>query len=253
MVVVGTVTGPAAAPARAEAQAPNQAQAQAQAPDRAQAQKYRYWSFWTGKSGDSGGGKGAGSWAYAAEGPGTLRPADGTVEGFRFAVSADSASDGRPRATADFDAICHDTPATDGTKRLGVVIDFGTAADAPGGETPPKARTACAQVPEDASAGEALAQVARPLRYGSNALLCGIAGYPKAGCADEVSGTGGASSSSDASPRSGKPTAEARGDGGSDDRADGADGGPSAGVFGGIAAVVVLGAAAVWQARRRRG
>ncbi|MEV0372003.1 SCO2322 family protein [Streptomyces sp. NPDC050636] len=222
----GTVTGLTAAPA--------------------QAQEYRYWSFWDGK-GDKGDGNG--SWAYASEGPGTMRPADGAVEGFRFTVSADSAAAGKPRAAADFDAICHDTPAKDGTKRIGVVVDFGTAADAPDGETPPKTRTECAQVPEDASAGDALAKVAQRLRYDSNALLCGIAGYPKAGCADEVSGPGGSASSSssssspaDGSSRSGKPAAD-----------DGGDGGPSAGLFGGIAAVVVLGAAAVWQARRRRG
>ncbi|WP_418361446.1 SCO2322 family protein [Streptomyces gilvosporeus] len=194
----------------------------------AQAQEYRYWSFWDGKGG---------SWAYASEGPATVRPADGSVQGFRFTVSADSAAAGKPRAAADFEALCHDTPARHGSKRIGVVIDFGTAADAPGGERPPAARGECARVPEDASAGEALAAVVRPLRYDPNALLCAIGGYPKSGCAEQVSGSGGAK----------KPSAAA-----SSKAADG-DGGPSAGLLGGLAAVVVLGAAAVWQARRRRG
>ncbi|TJZ55543.1 hypothetical protein FCH28_09345 [Streptomyces piniterrae] len=236
LLLTGAVTGLAAAPA--------------------QAQEYRYWSFWQG-----GGGNGS-SWAYASEGPGTLRPSDGAVEGFRFTVSADSAAAGKPRAAADFDAICRGTPAKGGTKRIGVVIDFGTAADAPRGETPPKTRTACARVPEDASAAEALAGVTRSLRYDSNSLLCGIAGYPKAGCADEVSGGGGSSSSagasSDASSGASPGAAsDAPSDGDADSGADGADGGggggPSAGLFGGIAAVAVLGAAAVWQAHRRRG
>ncbi|AJT67378.3 hypothetical protein T261_5762 [Streptomyces lydicus] len=203
----------------------------------AQAQEYRYWSFWDSKGG---------SWSYASEGPATARPADGSVQGFRFTVSADSAAAGKPRAAADFDALCQGTPARDGSKRIGVVIDFGTAADAPDGETPPKARTECAQVPEDASAGDALAAVARRLRYDSNALLCAIADYPKSGCAEQVSGSGGSGGAKKA-PSS--PSAKAA-DG---DRDGDKDGGPSAGLLGGIAAVVVLGAAAVWQARRRRG
>ncbi|REK90614.1 hypothetical protein DY245_09275 [Streptomyces inhibens] len=250
LLLAGTVTGLAAGPA--------------------QAQEYRYWSFWDGTGGtaDNGGtgGKG-GSWAYATEGPATMRPADGAVEGFRFTVSADSAAAGKPRAAADFEAICRDTPAKDGRKRIGIVIDFGTAADAPGDERPPTARTECAQVAEDASAGEALAAVARPLRYDSNALLCAIAGYPKAGCAEQVSGSKeagsteagskGTGSSASASSSSGAAADGHGGDAaGSGDNGSGGDndsGGPSAGLLGGIAAVVALGAAAVWQARRRRG
>ncbi|MFI5521361.1 SCO2322 family protein [Streptomyces platensis] len=227
VLLAGAVTGLAAGPA--------------------QAQEYRYWSFWDGK-GDS--------WAYATEGPATQRPADGAVEGFRFTVGADSAGAGKPRPAADFDAICRDTPAKDGRKRIGLVLDFGTAADAPGGERPPKARTECAQVPEDASAGEALAAVARPLRYDANALLCAIAGYPKAGCAEAVNGPKGGTkdkakgSASSAAPSAG--AAEGRADG-NDGGGGSGEGGPSAGLLGGAAAVVALGAAAVWQARRRRG
>ena len=220
MLLACTVTGLAASPA--------------------QAQEYRYWSFWDSKDG---------SWAYASAGPSSVRPADGAVEGFRFAVSADSAAAGKPRTPADFDAICHGTPAKGGTKRIGVVVDFGTAADAPDGETPPKPRAECARVPEDATAGDALAAVAEPLRYDPDALLCAIAGYPKSGCAEQVGGSDGSRTpgpSAKASPGAGSSAA---GDGGSG----GADGGPSAGLLGGIAAVVVLGAAAVWQARRRRG
>ncbi|MFJ6605740.1 SCO2322 family protein [Streptomyces lydicus] len=206
----------------------------------AQAQEYRYWAFWDGAD--------RGSWTYATQGPATVRPADGAVEGFRFTVSADSAAAGRPRAAADFDPLCRATPAKDGRKRIGIVIDFGTAADAPGGARPPVARTACAQVPEDASAGEALAAVARPLRYDSNALLCAIAGYPTSGCADQVSGADGAKG-----PGAPKGADGSTASGGSKGAGDGGDGGPSAGLLGGVAAVVVLGGAAVWQARRRRG
>ncbi|MEU2793194.1 SCO2322 family protein [Streptomyces sp. NPDC007100] len=226
LVLAGTVTGLGAAPA--------------------QAQEYRYWSFWDGPAAGASPAKGGG-WSYATEGPATSRPRDGAVAGFRFTVSADSAAAGKPRRAADFAAICGKTPAEDGSKRVGLVLDFGTKAEAPGGETPPAVRTECARLPEDGTVGDALAAVAGPLRYDANALLCAIAGYPKSGCADKA-GPGSA-------PGSGTPDPGASGDASATgEGADGDDsGGPSAGLIGGIAAVVVLGAAAGWQARRRRG
>ncbi|MGW1077573.1 SCO2322 family protein [Streptomyces sp. NPDC002537] len=193
----------------------------------AHAAGYRYWSFWEGKGG---------SWAYATQGPSTARPGDGDAIGFRFAVSEDSKNAAKPAAAPDFGAVCGRTPAKDGSKRVAVVLDFGSAAEAPSGETPPASRTACAQVGEDASAGEALAAVAKPLRYNSSALLCAIAGYPKTGCGEQVSGNGKESAAPSA-------TGTTKSDDG---------GGPSAGLLAGVAAVVVLGAAGVWQARRRK-
>ncbi|MCX4551388.1 SCO2322 family protein [Streptomyces sp. NBC_01387] len=192
----------------------------------AQAAGYRYWSFWD-RTGSS--------WTYATQGPSTARPSDGDVQGFRFAVSEDSQDASKPRGPARFDTICGKTPAEDGAKRVALVIDFGTAADAPGGEKPPVVRTACARVGTDATSAEALAAVAKPLRYNSEALLCSIAGYPRTGCGEQIS-------TAHQDPQK-KPSADG---GGSD------SGGPSAGLVGGLAAVVVLGAAGVWQARRRR-
>ncbi|MFJ3902285.1 SCO2322 family protein [Streptomyces sp. NPDC090025] len=210
------------------------------APAQAAGTGYRYWSFWEDKGG---------SWGYATQGPATARPADGDALGFRFAVSRDAADATKPTAAPDFAKTCAATAAKDGTKRVALVIDFGTTADAPPGETPPSpaVRSACARVREDATAAEALAEVAKPLRYDSNALLCGISGYPKAGCGEAValpdpgsstaapsavpSATGSAAASADAHPGSG---------------------GPSVGLLAGGAAVVVLGAAGIWQARRRR-
>ncbi|MFJ5223674.1 SCO2322 family protein [Streptomyces sp. NPDC088400] len=207
----------------------------------AQAAGYRYWSFWDGRDGQ---------WAYASEGPATARPADGAVSGFRFSVSADSGDAARPRRTPVFGAVCANTPAQDGRKRIAVVIDSGTAADAPSREQPPALRAECARVGEDATAAEALAAVAKPLRYNGQALLCAISGYPASGCGEQV---GEGERESD-----GKPTPQATptltptptpttADGGS------GSGGPSVSVFAGIAAVVALGAAGLWQARRRRG
>ncbi len=204
----------------------------------AQAAGYRYWSFWEGS--------GTG-WAYATQGPSLVRPDDGSVQGFRFAVSADSQDAAKPRRSPDFAKICADTPAKGGTKRVALVIDPGTAADAPQGETPPPSRTACARVPEDASSAEALASVAKPLRYGSDALLCAISGYPVAGCGEQVSGTTGTESGRATASAPTSASASAPGSGGS------GGGGPSAGVLVGVGAVLLLGIAAVAQARRRRG
>lgn len=197
----------------------------------AEAAGYRYWSFWEGD------GK---NWEYATQGPSLLRPDDGTVQGFRFAVSEDSGDADRPRRAPDFGAICAGTPAKDGSKRVALVIDAGTAADAPDGEKPPAPRTRCAQVAPDATSAEALAAVAKPLRYDSSAMLCAISGYPKSGCGEQVSGDGSAKPSA---PAASKPAADEGGSGG---------GGPSVGLLVGVGAVLLLGIAAVVQARRRR-
>ncbi|MFI1247878.1 SCO2322 family protein [Streptomyces anulatus] len=200
----------------------------------AEAAGYRYWSFWDGN------GK---NWEYATQGPSLLRPDDGAVQGFRFAVSEDSGDAAQPRRAPDFGAICADTPAKDGQKRVALVIDPGTAADAPDREKPPAPRTACARVAPDASSAEALASVAKPLRYDSSAMLCAISGYPKSGCGEQVSGEDG----------SAKPTPSTTApDRTADEADDGSGGGPSVGLLVGIGAVLLLGVAAVVQARRRR-
>ncbi len=203
----------------------------------AHAAAYRYWSFWD---------RDGSAWTYATQGPSTARPSDGDVQGFRFAVSRDSADAAQPRGAADFAAICGETAARGGEKRVALVVDFGTAADAPAGETPPAARTACARVPDDASTAEALASVAKPLRYDTNAMLCAIAGYPGKGCGEAVGSDTGADASAGGDARTGDPSSPPA-------VATAEEDGPSVGLFAGVGVVVVLGAAAVWQARRRRG
>ncbi|MFH8724505.1 SCO2322 family protein [Streptomyces termitum] len=199
----------------------------------AQAAGYRYWSFWE---------SGAGTWTYATQGPATARPADGDTVGFRFALSEDSANAAKPTVAPDFAALCAGVPEKPGVKRIAVVVDFGTAKDAPAGETPPKTAptTGCAVVTGNGTAADALAAVAEPLRYDSSAMLCGIAGYPARGCGEAVAGTApttGADSATEAAP-----PAAAKDDGG---------GGPSLGLLVGGGAVLLLGAAAVWKSRRR--
>ncbi|MGW5635547.1 SCO2322 family protein [Streptomyces sp. NPDC003832] len=185
----------------------------------AQAATYRYWSFWD---------RDGSSWTYATQGPSMAVPSDGDVQGFRFTLSEDSSKAAQPRGAADFDVICARTPARDGEKRVALVIDFGTKADSPSGETPPRPRTLCARLAEDATTAEALAQVAKPLRYDSNALLCAIDGYPAQGCGEQIAKS---------------PDDKGRGED---------DGDPALGLWAGVAGVAALGAAALWQARRRR-
>ncbi|GAA0904672.1 SCO2322 family protein [Streptomyces thermoalcalitolerans] len=199
----------------------------------AQAVGYRYWSFWE-RDGDR--------WTYATEGPSTARPSDGEVQGFRFAVSEDSQDATKPRGTADFAAICARTPSQKGSKRVALVLDFGTREDAPAGETPPAPRTVCARVPADATTAEALAAVAGPLRYNTNALLCAISGYPKKGCGEQVTAEKDSAGNTENAAKGKSRTAEEE---------SGSGPGPSVGLLAGGAAVLALGAAAVWQARRR--
>ncbi|MET7850485.1 SCO2322 family protein [Streptomyces avermitilis] len=197
---------------------------------RAGATGYRYWSFWD---------RVGGNWTYATQGPSTARPADGDVQGFRFSVSDDSQDSAKPRGTASFAVICARTPAREGKKRVALVLDFGKRADAPRGEAPAAPRTACARIPGDATTADALAAVARPLRYDTNALLCAIAGYPRTGCGEQVT------TPKEPTATSGEPTTT------SDKNT--SRPGPSVGLLAGVAAVALLGGAAFWQARRRRG
>jgi hypothetical protein len=212
----------------------------------AQAVGYRYWSFWE---------RHGNGWTYATQGPSTARPADGDVQGFRFAVSEDSQDATKPRSAADFASICAKTPARGGEKRVALVVDFGTTADAPSGETPPAPRTACARVSEDATTADALAAVAKPLRYDTNALLCAIAGYPEKGCGEQVRAQQG---QTDQGKTDQGKTQQGQAEQGQTEPARSPaprkpHQGPSVGVLAGVAAVAALGAAAIWQARRRRG
>ena len=49
----------------------------------AKAAAYRYWTYWQAP---------AGAWVFATAGPATTVPTDGTVEGWRFAVTSAAGS-----------------------------------------------------------------------------------------------------------------------------------------------------------------
>lgn len=148
------------------------------APGAAHAAGFQFWGFYQLSADEE--------WGFASEGAGTTVPEDGAVEGFRFAVS--SGEDVRvPRAVLTFEDICADTPAVDGMKRVGLVVDPGRDADAPEGETPFTPGAQCAVVEPDTTSQEILAQAAGEIRTDASGLICGIGGYPAAaGCGDEI-------------------------------------------------------------------
>ncbi|EWT00583.1 hypothetical protein N865_14595 [Intrasporangium oryzae NRRL B-24470] len=141
----------------------------------AQAVAYRYWGFYQLDKG---------AWAFAQKGPDQTVPTDGSVEGWRFAVG-DESSSRLPRAVLTFEALCASTPAQSGSKRVGLVVDFGRPADsADGTTTPPAAKATCAVVPAAATSTDVL-RTAGELRM-DKGLICAVAGYPATDCGGEV-------------------------------------------------------------------
>ncbi|NJQ17914.1 SCO2322 family protein, partial [Streptomyces bohaiensis] len=210
---------------------------------------YRYWSFWLRDTADTAdtadgtdeetdGGPDE-SWRYATEGPGTLRPADGAVLGFRFGIGTGTGGAEQPRPTDTFAAVCDATEAGADERRVALVLDFGTRDEAPPGEVPPPPATVCAVVADGATGAETLAAVAGPLRYDRAGLLCAIRGYPERGCGEQASAA---------------PQDSAGAEGGDEGGSTGAgeDGFPGGvGLWVGIAAVAALAAAALGRGRRR--
>lgn len=193
----------------------------------ASAEAFRYWGYYVWAGDD---------WVFADAGPTETVPADGSVEGWRFAVAGE-ASVRLPRAAGDFETLCASTPAEQGSKRVGVVIDYGTQEDAPDGDTVPAARGACALVPEDATGSDVMVAVAE-LRLGDGGFICGIDGFPSDGCGDPVEGE---------APTGDEEPVQL-------ELAAGADAGSTsawATIALGIGAVAVVGTAALLMSRRR--
>ncbi len=141
----------------------------------AEATSYRYWTYWLG---------GSGSWDFSTRGADRV-PADGTVDGWRFAISEEAGSSSTPRVSSSFAAICGDTEPVANSKRVGLVLDYGTAAEAPPGESPPARVVArCVVVPTAANAYEVL--VATTSIRVDGGMVCGITGYPSSGCGESV-------------------------------------------------------------------
>lgn len=139
---------------------------------------YQYWSYFQVKDG---------AFSYAATGAGEAVPADGTVEGWRWAASTGAMI--TPRADLSeltFDAVCGEDEAASGEKRVAVVVDFGPDSDALGSDSTPEPYAACAVVPTKATGLQALEAVAdvRTETGSVGVTVCGIDGYPSTTCAN---------------------------------------------------------------------
>ncbi len=137
----------------------------------AEATSYRFWTYWLGGDND---------WSFSSQGA-SRRPADGTVDGWRFAISEASSSTIPPRHSSSFSRICGSTDPVEGSKRVGLVVDFGTTSDAPDGEAPGALINTCVVAPADANGYEVLDLAAIQMRTDSG-LICGLNGYPATEC-----------------------------------------------------------------------
>ena len=137
---------------------------------------YRYWNY-SHLEGDA--------FTFAQTGPGDHKPKDGDVEGWRYGTST-VAQGIFPRAdlsTVTFDTVCEGVEAESGEKRVAVLIDFGTEADASGSEIP-EPRAECATAPEDATGQQVLESVVDVRTQEGG--ICALDGYPAKGCFETV-------------------------------------------------------------------
>lgn len=134
---------------------------------------FRFWGYyqWTKDQ-----------WAFAQKGADQVVPADGAVEGWRYALGGNKPR--VPRAAGDFEAICGATPAETGKKRVALVVDPGTAVDSESGVAPPPATGTCVVTDVKATGAKVMAATG-PVRI-EKGLTCGIDGYPAAGCGTAV-------------------------------------------------------------------
>lgn len=141
---------------------------------------YRYWGYFQAAPG-------AKTWTMAMTGP-TVPIAEGSVEGWAFTFSSDSIPDATtPRLAPNFARICglvKKIPV--GKKRIGLVVDFGSAFLRPKGEKMPHSITKCVVVDKNAVGVDVLSQVVK-VRTASSGLICAFNSYPAKECGAEVS------------------------------------------------------------------
>jgi hypothetical protein len=166
----------------------------------AEASTYRYWSYWWGERP----GKPA-AWQYAAQGPATHSVGDTWVLGWRFATAPENGASA-PRQSASFGALCPglDTSVS-GSVRVALVVDYGTSADAPPGQSPPTTSTVrveCLTLPTSprVTGSSVLAAAGVPVRS-EGGLVCALDGYPKGECAPLVTAPAPSPSRTATSPR----------------------------------------------------
>jgi hypothetical protein len=146
-------------------------------PAQAAEKGYRYWGYFQTAPSKT-------AWTAAMTGP-TVDIADGSVEGWSFVFSSDDIPSVKPRVKPDFKKICAGVKADKDSKRIAVVIDFGSTAYAPKGEKVKKTITTCVRTAKESQGIDVLGQVTKVRAEGSG-LICGLAGYPAKECGVEI-------------------------------------------------------------------
>ena len=148
------------------------------APSHAASKGWRYWGYFQAAPGKT-------NWTAAMTGP-TVDIADGSVEGWSFVFSSDDIPSINPRVKPSFSSICKGTKADTDTKRIALVIDFGSTAWAPKGEKIPKTITRCVRTAKESQGIDVLGQIIK-VRAEASGLICGLNGFPAKECGVEIS------------------------------------------------------------------
>ena len=99
--------------------------------------------------------------------------------------SSDDIPSVEPRVKPDFKKICAGVKADKDTKRIAVVIDFGSSSYSPKGEKVKKTITTCVRTAKESQGIDVLGQVTK-IRAAGSGLICGLAGYPAKECGVEI-------------------------------------------------------------------
>jgi hypothetical protein len=138
---------------------------------------WRYWGYYQAAPG-------ATKWTAAMTGP-TVDIEDGAVEGWSFVFSSEDIPSTPPSVKPNFASICAKTKADKDTKRIGLVIDFGSQAYAPKGEKVKKTITTCVRTAKTSQGIDVLGMAIK-VRAAKSGLICGLNGYPAKECGLEI-------------------------------------------------------------------
>jgi len=138
---------------------------------------WRYWGYYQAAPG-------ATKWTAAMTGP-TVDIEDGAVEGWSFVFSSEDIPSTPPSVKPSFASICGKTKADKDTKRIGLVIDFGSQAYAPKGEKVKKTITTCVRTAKTSQGIDVLGMAIK-VRAAKSGLICGLNGYPAKECGLEI-------------------------------------------------------------------
>ena len=143
----------------------------------AAAKGWRYWGYFQAAPGKS-------VWTAAMTGP-TVDIADGAVEGWSFVFSSDDVPSVAPKVKPSFKAICAGIKPDPDTKRIALVVEFGSTAWAPKGEKVAKTITRCVRTAIESQGIDVLGQVVK-IRAAASGLICGLNGFPAKECGVEI-------------------------------------------------------------------